>query len=92
MLHEWPLHGRAEELRVISGATRRGADRARGIVLAGEAGSGRHAWPVKPSLYAGHPGARGGSPEPHRRAPFHWVRSPMSSATSAPIRCGGYAR
>ncbi|TLH68629.1 helix-turn-helix transcriptional regulator [Mycolicibacterium phocaicum] len=41
VLHEWPLHGRAEELRVISGATRRGADRARGIVLAGEAGVGK---------------------------------------------------
>ena len=41
MMHEWPLLGRSEELRVIAGATRRGADRARGIVLAGDAGVGK---------------------------------------------------
>ncbi|MDX1877139.1 LuxR C-terminal-related transcriptional regulator [Mycolicibacterium sp. 141076] len=40
MIHEWPLHGRAEELRAIETAIRR-PDRARGIVLSGAAGVGK---------------------------------------------------
>ncbi|WP_061003027.1 AAA family ATPase [Mycolicibacterium mucogenicum] len=40
MLHEWPLHGRADELRAIETAIRR-PDRARGIVLSGAAGVGK---------------------------------------------------
>ncbi len=41
MIRGWPLVGRAEELSVITEATRAGADRARGIVLSGSAGVGK---------------------------------------------------
>ncbi|KAA0114417.1 LuxR family transcriptional regulator [Mycolicibacterium sp. P9-22] len=41
MIRDWPLLGRAEELRVITDATRGDGHRTRGIVLTGAAGVGK---------------------------------------------------
>ncbi|MGX9792669.1 LuxR C-terminal-related transcriptional regulator [Mycobacterium sp. MMS18-G62] len=41
MIRQWPLVGRSEELAIIAEATRAPGDRARGIVLSGNAGVGK---------------------------------------------------
>lgn len=58
MNHEWPLLGRAEELRIVVDATQRYSVRSRGIVISGPAGVGKTRIAREAAAGSGPPGAR----------------------------------
>jgi hypothetical protein len=77
VIRQWPLVGRSEELRVIAGATRVAADRARGIVLSGSAGVGKTRLAREAVADCG--------PRSARR---HWI---LGTASSRSVPLGAFA-